>query len=210
MHVFFFDPSTRLFAGCTEADPSPREPGRFLIPAFATTSPLPQSVALTPVAGSREMTATMPEGKQLWFNSGDAWELIDLPQAPSETGSPSNPQPVEPTFEERLKALQDGVQLHLDAIARAYGYDSIASGVSYAEEPAVRKFQLEGQALRAWRSLVWAYCYQTLDAVQVGLSNEPTLATLIEALPVFVPPPPVPLPAPTPEPEPEPEPGAEQ
>ena len=90
-------------------------------------------------------------------------------------------------FEAYRKAAQD----HLDKLAQAHGYDSIASAVTYAEEPAVPKFQAEGQAFRAWRSLVWAFGYEQLALVEAGERPAPTIAEFIAELP------PLDLPAPS-------------
>jgi hypothetical protein len=90
-----------------------------------------------------------------------------------------------PTFDERAKALQDAVQEHMDAAARARGYDDVATAVTYAEEPAVPKFQAEGQAFRAWRSKVWAFCYWLLAEVAAGRALEPTPAALFAVLPTL-------------------------
>lgn len=78
------------------------------------------------------------------------------------------------------------VQAHLDAAAFAAGYDNIQTAVSYADEPAVLKFQTEGQAFRAWRSRVWAYCYQALAEVQQAARPVPTEAELVAELPDLV------------------------
>jgi hypothetical protein len=104
--------------------------------------------------------------------------------------------PVAPTQEQREAAAGTLIQSHLDAQAQALGYESIATAVTYADEPAVPRFQIEGQALRAWRSVVWATGYQLLDAVKAGTRPEPTDAELLALLPVFVPPA---IPATTPE-----------
>ncbi|KLN54741.1 hypothetical protein [Variovorax paradoxus] len=165
---FRFDQRTRAFIGPHDAEPSPLEPGKFLISAFATEIAPPVFTA----------------GQMAYFRD-DAWVVEDLPAPLPEPGAAPAPEPVEPTFEDRLKALQDVVQLQLDAVARVYGYDSIASAVSYAEEPAVPKFQLEGQALRAWRSRVWAACYELLGQVQREERDEPTADELLAALPAF-------------------------
>lgn len=78
------------------------------------------------------------------------------------------------------------VQRHMDTQVQGRGYDGIASCVTYADEPAVPKFQEEGRAARAWRSLCWAVCYDLLGQVARGeidpLSNE----ELIAALPALV------------------------
>lgn len=93
-----------------------------------------------------------------------------------------------PTPEQREAAAGALIQSHLDAQARSMGYESIATAVTYADEPAVPRFQIEGQALRAWRSVVWATGYQLLDEVKAGIRPEPTDAELLALLPVFVPP----------------------
>jgi hypothetical protein len=98
-------------------------------------------------------------------------------------GSFINPPP---SPEIVMMQYQMAVQNHLDEAARRAGYDSIASAASYADEPAVPKFQAEGQAFRAWRSLCWAYCYQALDEVQNGERQQPTVDELIDELPTLV------------------------
>ncbi|WP_441228019.1 hypothetical protein AB7813_08415 [Tardiphaga sp. 20_F10_N6_6] len=77
------------------------------------------------------------------------------------------------------------VQKFMDDEARKLNYDDIATAVTYADEPAVPKFQAEGQAFRAWRSLVWATCYQILDDVNAGNRAIPEDAELIAALPAL-------------------------
>ena len=77
------------------------------------------------------------------------------------------------------------VQQHMDDQAKALGYDDIKSAATYAEETAVPKFQAEGQAFRAWRSLVWAACYQIMDEVSAGDRSVPSDAELIAELPAL-------------------------
>ena len=89
------------------------------------------------------------------------------------------------TDEEVIDALTADVQKHLDAAAQALGYDDIRSAVTYADEPAVEKFQREGLAMRAWRSLVWKYCCQVLDDVRAGRRTTPTTEALISELPLL-------------------------
>lgn len=85
-------------------------------------------------------------------------------------------------------AIVAEVQKHLDNTAISMGYDDIKTAVTYADEPAVLKFQTEGQALRAWRSLVWEKCYAELARVVSGERTIPTPEEAIAELPVFVPP----------------------
>lgn len=81
-----------------------------------------------------------------------------------------------------------GVQAELDRVARSFGYGSDAmppmlSAVTYADEPAVEKFQREGRALRAWRSQVWERCYALFAEVQSGKKATLTLDELLAELP---------------------------
>ncbi len=105
-----------------------------------------------------------------------------------ETGQPRAVFPFAPTADEiaalARAELSAAVQAHLDAEARALGYDTITLAISYADEPAVPRYQAEGQALRAWRSLAW-------DAAMPMINATPPapVAALIAALPEFVPPP---------------------
>lgn len=78
------------------------------------------------------------------------------------------------------------VQSHMDAAAVAAGYDDIKTAVTYADEPAVARFQTEGSAFRAWRSLCWDYCYTQLAAVQSATRTQPTIAELVAELPTLV------------------------
>lgn len=168
--VYYYDQFSKAFTFAGETDPNPRAPEEPLIP-FSATSIQPPAFAM---------------GTQMAFFRDDAWVVEDLPEPVPEPGQEPLPEPVPPTFEQRLKALQDDVQAQLDAVARAYGYDGISSAVSYADEPAVPKFQAEGQALRAWRSLVWAACYELLAEVQAGGRDEPTWEELLADLPVYI------------------------
>ena len=96
-----------------------------------------------------------------------------------ESGYPILQDPPPPTPEQIMSRLEARVQQWLDEQAQTLGYDDIKSAVTYAEEPAVLKFQQEGQAMRRLRSLVWARCYEILNAVQAGQRSIPTEDELI-------------------------------
>ncbi len=98
---------------------------------------------------------------------------------------PELQDPPAPTPEQVKAALSGAVQTHMDAAAQAAGYDDIKSAVTYAEEPSVPKFQAEGQAFRAWRSLCWAKCYEVMAAVAAGERAVPTASELIAELPTL-------------------------
>lgn len=95
----------------------------------------------------------------------------------SADGGPVLADPEQPTLDQLVADITTAVQAHLDAAARAAGYDDIRSVVTYADEPAVPKFQADGQAFRAWRSLVWAKCYELLAAGK-QLTAEAVIAQL--------------------------------
>lgn len=104
---------------------------------------------------------------------------------PDANGYPTLEDPAAPTPEKTRAARVAAVQSHLDATAQAAGYDNIHTACTYADEPAVAKFQAEGQAFRAWRSLVWAHCHQVLADVQAGVRGIPSAAELIAELPAL-------------------------
>lgn len=103
-----------------------------------------------------------------------------------ENGRPTLADPPPPTPEQIQAAKVALVQKHMDDAARELRYDDIKTACTYADEPAVPKFQAEGQAFRAWRSEVWATCYSILDDVNAGLRDIPTDEELIAELPELI------------------------
>jgi len=170
-----------VYVGTTTADESPLEPGVFLVPAGCVEQAPP----------------TIPGGQFARWD-GRAWALEDIPVAPQAPEPAPQPEPEPQTPEQVQKAFEDAIQLHMDNAASTFGYDDIKSAVTYAEEPAVPKFQLEGCGFRAWRSLVWAYAYEQLALVQNGEREQPTIADFILELPELVIPEPEPIPEPAP------------
>lgn len=152
------------FIGETIAQESPLEPGIFLIPRNA--------VELAPPDHNAETHRV--------HHSVDSWTIEEI--------VPVVVPPPVLTPEEIRQNLTSAVTAHMDATAQSLGYSSIYTAVTYADEPAVPKFQNEGRALRAWRSLVWAQCYVILAEVTAGTRPVPTPSELIVLLPAFVPP----------------------
>lgn len=101
-------------------------------------------------------------------------------------GRPVLQDPPPLTYAQEVELFRSAIQQHLDAAAVAAGYDDIKTAVTYAEEPAVPKFQTEGQAFRAWRSLVWQYGYAQLDAILAGERERPPIGEFIAELPELV------------------------
>lgn len=106
--------------------------------------------------------------------------------AADENRRPVLQEPPPPTQAQQVERFRAAIQAHLDAAAVAAGYDDIKTAVTYAEEPAVPKFQAEGQAFRAWRSLVWDYGYAQLDLVLAGEREQPTVEAFLAELPALV------------------------
>lgn len=182
--VYSFGPD-RVYIGpivLDESDLSPADEGEvWLVPGNCLVGEPP-----LPVEGKRYFAAA----NGMWISEDiPVPEPIPEPSAPPEPEAPGIEQPVvpephEPTLEERAAALRDGVQKHLDSTAAAHGFDDIKTAVTYADEPAVPRFQAQGRAFRAWRSLVWDFCYSLQDKVAAGQADEPTLEQLLPMLPV--------------------------
>lgn len=89
------------------------------------------------------------------------------------------------TDDEKVAVYRAAVGKHIDQQAQAFGFDSIVTAVTYADEPADPLNQSYGGALRAWRSKCWEKCREVLATWQGG-GAEPTVEELIASLPAFV------------------------
>lgn len=87
-------------------------------------------------------------------------------------------------FTATLQQYERDIDSMLDVKANEYGYDSIKTAVTYADEPAVPKFQDEGKAFRSWRSLVYAKGYEIADEVKTT-GVIPTFDEVLAQLPAF-------------------------
>lgn len=166
MKVYNYDRSTGAFIGESDADPSPMEPGKFLIPAYAT--------AIQPPAESAEGIPTFDRTKNVWR----------LVPRPAEAVAPPAVALATPDAIEQMRA---GVRTHLDAVARAQDFDGIDEAVSYADEPTVPLYQALGKALRAWRSAVWFAFDRLLAEIKADVTPMPADADALFAhIPKFV------------------------
>lgn len=87
------------------------------------------------------------------------------------------------TLQELGAMFEGAVQDHLDAAAKASGYDNIVSACSYAG--AANPYQAQGIAYVAWRGAVWAQCYTDLTAISGGTKTMPaSVSAYIATLPV--------------------------
>ena len=92
--------------------------------------------------------------------------------------------PAGPTFEQRKSALLAAVDAHLNAAAKAKGYDGILSASLRAALP-TSPFHAEGVAFGSWMDAVYAKCYEVLAQVQANETAEPDEAQLIAMLPAL-------------------------
>ncbi|WP_143277226.1 hypothetical protein [Bordetella genomosp. 1] len=100
-------------------------------------------------------------------------------------GYPALAESESPSADQIETARITAVQRMMDEVARSHKYASLADAISYAEEPAVPRFQVEGRAFRAWRSLVWAYCHPLFARVRSGVEDMPTEESLLASLPMM-------------------------
>ncbi len=176
--IYLLDPQNGMLVGESTHPLDPVETARRGEPVYAQLNPaLATEIAPPPI----------PAGMKAVLSDG-AWALEAIPPATTDDAEAATARelPAElppPSLEQRLTALQAAVQDYLDAMARSLGYDDIRTAVTYAEEPAVPKFQAEARALRAWRSHVWLACHQLLDRVRAAEAEEPTPETLVALLP---------------------------
>lgn len=90
-----------------------------------------------------------------------------------------------PETPERVRArFAAAIQAHLDAAARARGYDSILSCVSYAGGDDAL-YSAEGRAALAWRDAVWRHAFDALAAVQADQRPVPELTEFLAELPAI-------------------------
>lgn len=148
--VHAYDPVTLAYSGPVWAYECQIEAGHFLMPAHAVD----------------DAPGEVPDGKVAYWRDG-AWVVDDPARVPAE--APQDEARPEQMGELRSFRAATLVQAALDETARAQGYADITTAISYAEEPAVARFQVEGRRLRRWRSLVWEHFYG--DAVQEGVRS---------------------------------------
>ncbi|OOG74049.1 hypothetical protein B0E45_06220 [Sinorhizobium sp. A49] len=77
------------------------------------------------------------------------------------------------------------IQAHMDAKARERQYDGIQTAITYRDDPNLQ-FAAEGEALFAWRSMVWTYSTAELQKVMAGEREQPSVAEFIAELPAFI------------------------
>lgn len=188
MQIYHYSRETGEFIAASEARPDPLEEGRFLVPGCATevAPPAPVANKIAVFNGTKWTLKADFRGVNYWLAHGDKHTVTAIGETVPEGAFLTEPEAPPPTPAEIEAAKVAIVQRHMDDAARALRYDDIATACTYADEPAVPKFQAEGQVFRAWRSEVWATCYAILDDVNAGLRDIPTDEELLAELPELV------------------------
>ncbi|MGN6280539.1 hypothetical protein [Frateuria sp.] len=115
-------------------------------------------------------------------DGGTSWRAIasESDLLPGETFAA---EPPAPTLADAAAALSSAVQAWLDSTAQANGYDSLASCISYRDDP-VAQWAADARAAQAWRSAVWVAAFQwQQDALANPPATFPDAATVIATLP---------------------------
>lgn len=165
------------FTNETIADPNPRRPGSFLIPYGCVETP-PPSLGEHQVARYVDGEWTVVPfyvGYQYWTEDGKRFVIKEVGEEPPEGHLTTKPVILDEVKNELLLK----VSAYIDDLASSWGYDNMAVAITYAEEPAVPKYQSEGKVLRAWRSLVWESAFAELDAI----STDTTFDDFVKKLP---------------------------
>lgn len=92
MLIYNYDPQSGAFTGASEADPSPLEPGKFLIPACAVTTPppdVPQGSAAAYLGG--QWVILMDRRGEVWFRVTGEAVLVDTLGDPALRGLRKDP-----------------------------------------------------------------------------------------------------------------------
>lgn len=199
MKIYHYHPRSGELLSEGLADPDPLVEGGWLMPGYSTAlTPPVASAGQVAVFTQDGLWSVLPDARGVWYGATQSEIRINDIEADvsglTRTPPPSvdhdlvdgswvlNTERASATLQRQLAAA---VQAHMDSAAQARGYDNLLSAVSYADEPVVPSFQAEGQAFRAWRSRVWARCYELLALVQAGEMPAPADAELIAQLPAL-------------------------
>lgn len=101
---------------------------------------------------------------------------------PDSQGRPRLVERPAPTLDQVKAFLASVVQSHVDAPAKAWGYDSAASAVTYVGDLCAR-FNAEGLAIKEFRSSCWQVAGSIREAVLSGSRPPPSEAELLDEMP---------------------------
>lgn len=199
MQIFNYAPVSGEYLSATLANPSPLEPGVFLIPANATEL-VPPTQAVGEVAVFKDGAwECVTDQRGEWYDAQGQRCVVD--QVDADTSALTRVPPpsefhdlaggawvlnVARLAASQLERFTAAIQKRLDDFARTRNYDSILSACTYATS-AVTKFNTEGQACVNLRDATWAAAYDILAEVEAGNRPMPQNLNDIEAdLPALV------------------------
>lgn len=129
--------------------------------------------------------AVVEQLEDRWRCDGVDYPFAVIGEATVEGGAVSTPAELvtTPDIDTLVAQYEAQLQRWLDQTAQAFGFDNIATAVTYADEPAVPLFQAQGAALRAWRSHLWLAGRLMCAEVKAGTRPVPTEAEVLAAMP---------------------------
>lgn len=156
--VYTYDPETLKPTGSWQCQPSPLEPGEYIIPSYSLQNP-------PPVPG---------ENEAVYFNRFDDWIVVSTPM----------PTP-EDVLAAKVESYRLAVRQHMSSVARAMPekFNSISEAKSFAgvDNP----LRTVSEAAIVWSANVQTSANATLTAVLAGTEALPELADFIAALPTW-------------------------
>ena len=85
---------------------------------------------------------------------------------------------------DKIAVYRAAVSAHIEQTARQFGFDSVLTAVTYADEPTDELNQAYGKGLREWRSRCWEAVREAINTRQNG-GEDFSVDDLIKSLPKF-------------------------
>ena len=175
------------FAGVTYADENPVRPGEYIMPGGAYIDE-PDLSLLQPNevykrADDKLTWIIVPDfrGVRYWLPDGSS-SIITQRGVPIPEGASLTLVERPLTSQEEREVFEAYVQAYIDTPARAWGYDSTLSAISYIGDSHAQ-FNADGLALRSFRSSCWVAANAVYRDVLTGSIPKPTQDELILMLP---------------------------
>lgn len=149
--------SDGVYVGLAEADPSPLEPGEWLIPGGCVTVPPP-----TPPTGS----------VAVWM--GGEWSVVPI-EVSEDAATAQTPEQI-------VAMYSRAVDARVESRARELSYNGAAHLASYVTST-VQDWANEAQAFVEWRDSVWLYALSVYETAQLDPETLPALQDFLDGLP---------------------------
>jgi hypothetical protein len=184
--IYNFDKDKKEFLSKSIAIKNPREKGKCLIPANATTK--------EPLATKEGYAVCFKEGKWVYVvDNRDKTYYLNKVQVNFNLGDEiTDDMTLEQYTEEELairkrenqtKDIGNAIRNHLDTKAQKLRYDNINAIGKYVGY--INDFQAESEALGAWASACWKVAGFIEADVQSGVRVMPTVHEVLAELPVY-------------------------